>query len=182
MCQEPTSPEPLCAEASIATTVAPCGIGMRRDKLFAAARKPSRERMTMHVDGKCLCGSLEYEAEVDPASAHICHCTDCQVLAGSAFRTTVFVTGGFRFLRGRPNTFVKVAESGNRRVLAFCPTCGTSIYSRPEDGKAGYFGLRIGSLRQRHELMPRTQCWRRSAQSWVNLVGELPASDGDELP
>ena len=136
----------------------------------------------MHVDGQCLCGSLEYEAEVDPASAHICHCTDCQVLAGSAFRTTVFVIGGFRLLRGEPKTFVKVAESGNRRVLAFCPTCGTSIYSRPEDRKKGYFGLRIGSLRQRNQLIPRTQCWRRSAQSWVDRIKVLPASEGDLLP
>ena len=136
----------------------------------------------MHVDGKCLCGSLEYEAEVDPASAHICHCADCQVLAGSAFRTTVFVTGEFRFLRGEPKTFVKVADSGNKRVLAFCSICGTSIYSRPEDGKEGYFGLRIGSLRQRHQLIPRTQCWRRSAQNWVDRIKELPASEGDSLP
>ena len=68
----------------------------------------------MHVDGECLCGGLQYEAEVDPASTHVCHCTDCQTLAGSAFRTTVFVTGGFRFIRGEPKTFVKIADSGNR--------------------------------------------------------------------
>lgn len=111
----------------------------------------------MHVDGRCLCGGLQYEAEVDPAS-------------------------GFRFIRGEPKTFVKVADSGNRRVLAFCPTCGTSINSRLEDGKEGYFGLRIGSLRQRDQLLPRTQCWRRSAQRWVDRIKELPASEGDELP
>ena len=133
----------------------------------------------MRVDGQCLCGALEYEAEIDPTSAHICHCTDCQTLTGSAFRTIVFVTEGFRFLKGEPKTYAKTADSGNRRVLAFCPTCGTSVYSRPEDGKQGYFRLRVGSLRQRYQLTPRTQCWRRSAQDWVDHLADMPATDGE---
>ncbi|MEM7636825.1 MAG: GFA family protein, partial [Pseudomonadota bacterium] len=32
----------------------------------------------MKVDGRCLCGSVTFEAHVDPATAAICHCTDCQ--------------------------------------------------------------------------------------------------------
>jgi hypothetical protein len=101
----------------------------------------------MHVDGRCLCGYLSYEAEVDPGSVLICSCTDCQVLSGSAFRVTVRVTGMFRFLSGEPSTYTKVADSGNQRVLAFCARCGTSVYSKPVDGADGSFGLRVGSLR-----------------------------------
>lgn len=100
----------------------------------------------MKVDGRCLCGHLTYEAEVDPDLVSICHCVDCQVLSGSAFRVTVPVTdGSFRFLSGAPKTYVKTAASGSKRILAFCPECGTSIYSKPADGKSGYFGLRVGS-------------------------------------
>src|SRR4051794_29387607 len=113
----------------------------------------------MMVDGQCLCGSLSYEADVDPDSVRLCHCTDCQVLSGSAFRTTVFVTGRFRFSQGEPKIFIKVADSGNRRALAFCPDCGTAIYSRPMEGEAGPFGLRVGSLRQRNFLVPRARYW-----------------------
>jgi hypothetical protein len=128
----------------------------------------------MKVDGRCLCGYLSYEAEVDTDKVHLCNCTDCQVLAGSAFRVTVQVTGGFRFLSGEPKTYIKIAASGNQRVLAFCPECGTSVYSRPVDGKEGYFGLRVGSLRQRDSLVPRAQYWRRTAQSWINQISALP--------
>jgi len=128
----------------------------------------------MKVDGRCLCGYLGCEAEVDPDSAHICNCTDCQVLSGSAFRVTVQVTGNFKFLSGEPKTYVKVADSGNRRSLAFCPECGTSVYSRPADGTEGYFGLRVGSLRQRGSLVPRAQYFRRSAQSWIDHISGLP--------
>ena len=85
----------------------------------------------------------------------------------------------FRFLSGEPKTYVKTAASGNRRILAFCPQCGTSVYSSPEDGKDGYFGLRVGSLRQRADLIPQAQIWRGSAQPWIGHIADLPAFDGD---
>jgi len=131
------------------------------------------------VDGRCLCGYLSWEAEVDPKSALICNCTDCQVLSGSAFRVTVQVTGMFQFLSGEPKTFEKTADSGSRRMLAFCPHCGTSVYSKPPEGTDGFFGLRVGSLRQRDLLIPQAQYWRRSAQAWVDRISTIPAPGGD---
>ena len=54
----------------------------------------------MKVDGACHCGHIRYEAEVDPAIVVICHCTDCQTLSGSAFRTVVpTLAGSFRLLQ-----------------------------------------------------------------------------------
>jgi hypothetical protein len=129
----------------------------------------------MNVDGRCLCGYLTYEAEVDPATVRLCHCTDCQTVSGSAFRVTVLVTSRFRFNSGEPKTYVKVADSGRKRVLAFCPECGTSVYSRPPDGEAGHFGLRVGSLRQQDALAPRAQYWRSSAQNWIDDLDQIPA-------
>jgi len=32
----------------------------------------------MRIDGRCHCGFITYEAEIDPEMALICHCTDCQ--------------------------------------------------------------------------------------------------------
>ncbi|MEJ0023213.1 MAG: GFA family protein, partial [Alphaproteobacteria bacterium] len=29
---------------------------------------------------------MTYEAEIDPAMVGICHCTDCQMMSGSAYR------------------------------------------------------------------------------------------------
>ena len=43
----------------------------------------------MKIDGGCHCGYIAYEAEVDPEQTAICHCTDCQTLSGSSFRTVV---------------------------------------------------------------------------------------------
>ena len=134
----------------------------------------------MEVDGRCLCGYLTYEAEVDADAVEICNCTDCQTLSGSAFRVNVpVVRNAFRFLSGEPNTYVKTAASGNRRVLAFCPECGTSVYSRPEEGREGFFGLRVGSLRQRADLTPKAQFWCGSAQAWIGRIADMPSFEGD---
>ena len=41
----------------------------------------------MKIDGGCHCGYITYEATIDSEQIGICHCTDCQTLSGSAFRT-----------------------------------------------------------------------------------------------
>jgi len=44
-------------------------------------------RCVMKIDGRCHCGLITYEKEIDPEKVMICHGTDCQTLTGSAFRT-----------------------------------------------------------------------------------------------
>jgi hypothetical protein len=128
----------------------------------------------MKVDGRCLCGFLLYEAEVDENSVIICNCTDCQIHSGSAFRVTVPAADHtFKFLSGQPKTYVKTSQSGNTRALAFCPECGTPVYSKPGDGTSGFFGLRVGPLRQRDTLIPKEQIWCRSAQSWTDKIAGI---------
>jgi hypothetical protein len=104
----------------------------------------------------------------------ICHCADCQVLSGSAFSVIVPAKpGSFRMLAGEPSIYVKTAESGNRRVQGFCPRCGTRLYSGPEAGPPGFFGLRVGAITQRAALVPKEQIWRRSALSWVDTIAAI---------
>lgn len=122
----------------------------------------------MKIDGGCHCGSIRFEAEVEPAHTVICHCTDCQTLTGSAFRTAVPTKPGtFRLLSGAPTLYVKVADSGRKREQAFCPTCGAPIYSTSVGDGPKVHGLRVGTIRQRDQLVPKDQIWCRSAQSWL---------------
>ena len=122
----------------------------------------------MKVEGACHCGSIRYEAEVEPAKVVICHCADCQTLSGSAFRTVVPTNEGtFKLLSGTPKVYIKSAESGNKCEQTFCPDCGTPIYSAPTGVGAKVVGLRVGTIRQRDQLIPRDQFWFRSAQAWL---------------
>ena len=122
----------------------------------------------MKIEGGCHCGHITYEADIDPDTTSICHCTDCQTLSGSAYRTNVRTNkGAFKLLTGQPKLYIKTAESGNQRAQAFCPECGSPIYSTTVTDPQIY-GLRVGTIRQRTQLKPRTQGWCRSAQSWVS--------------
>jgi hypothetical protein len=125
----------------------------------------------MKVDGSCHCGKIRFEAEIDPGRVVICHCTDCQTLSGSAFRTVVpAIAGTFRLLSGTPKVYVKTGESGNKREQTFCSDCGTPIYSATIGAGPRVFGLRVGTLRQRHQLIPSDQFWFRSSQAWLQSL------------
>ena len=127
----------------------------------------------MHIDGACHCGFIRYEAEIDPEAVGICHCTDCQILSGSAFRIVVPAKkDGFNMLGGQPKIYIKTADSGNKRAQAFCPECGAPIYAAsPTDPQV--FGLRVGAIRQRTQLRPKRQIWCRSALDWLPQIDSI---------
>ena len=128
----------------------------------------------MRISGGCHCGAISYEAEIDPDSVAICHCTDCQTLSGSAFRVVVPAkSAGFKLLAGEPKIYVKTAESGNRRAQAFCGECGSRLWASAEKDPPLY-NLRVGALRERAELRPRVQLWCRSSMPWVDELVALP--------
>jgi hypothetical protein len=127
------------------------------------------------IDGGCHCGQLRYEAEIDPASVEICHCEDCQVLSGTAFRVVVPVPEeAFRLTNGEPKTYVKTAESGAKRIQAFCSHCGSQIYATSAAPGKRTFGLRVGTIRQRRTLVPSKQYWCKSALPWLDTLPQLP--------
>ncbi|MEM6898622.1 MAG: GFA family protein [Pseudomonadota bacterium] len=130
----------------------------------------------MDVTGSCHCGFLAFKATVEPGTAIVCHCTDCQKLSGSAFRWTIpSVAGAFAFTAGEPTVYVKTAESGNPRVQAFCPKCGTQIYSSPVKGENMVHRIRVGTIDQRGELTPTLQRWNRSRLDWLSELEEIEA-------
>lgn len=129
----------------------------------------------MRIDGACHCGAISFTAEVDTSQVMLCHCTDCQVLSGSPYRHVVPAPVESFMLTGQPKRYVKVAESGNRRVQAFCPECGTPIYSSATEN-ATWLSIRLGCVRQRAELKPRAQIWHHSALPWLVELSSVPQS------
>jgi hypothetical protein len=129
----------------------------------------------MRIDGSCACGTITLEGEADPADVSICHCTDCQTGTGSAFRVSVLVRGASFKMTGQPTNYLKLtADSGTPRIQAFCPCCGSPIYSTtPGDGQQDAYRVRVGILRQRREFVPKRQNWFRSALPGIDGVGTI---------
>lgn len=130
----------------------------------------------MKVDGQCHCGAIRFDAEIDPEQIVVCHCTDCQMLSGTAFRVVAFCAeDAFVLRQGEPKVYVKTAESGRPRAQGFCGDCGSAIYATSVGEGPKAYGLRVGVLNQRQELTPKKQIWRRSANAWIDTLGNLPA-------
>jgi hypothetical protein len=131
----------------------------------------------MKIDGACLCGQIRYEAVIDPAAIMVCHCTDCQVNGGGAFRWgTLVPRDQFTLLAGTLKFYHKTAASGRERALAFCGDCGTSLYGTQAD-TAETYSLRLGTARQARLLQPSLQIWHGSAYDWTDHLDAVPALD-----
>ena len=116
----------------------------------------------MKIDGRCHCGGITYEAEIDPGKVGVCHCTDCQTLSGTAFRTLVIVAeADFPLLSGKPKEYIKTADSGAKRIQAFCPDCGAPFYATSVGDGPKFYNIRLGTVRQRDQL----RCSRTSGVS-----------------
>jgi hypothetical protein len=131
------------------------------------------------ITGACHCGRIAYEAEVDPATIRVCHCTDCQRLTGTAFRAAIpSLPGTFRLTSGTPKIYIKTAESGTQRAHAFCADCGTPVYSAMPGPNPPVYGLRVGGIDQRAQFAPPArQIWCRSALPWSMDLRAVAASD-----
>jgi hypothetical protein len=134
----------------------------------------------MQVDGRCHCGRVTFEADIDPRAVSICHCTDCQTLTGSPYRVTVICSGGQIRVTGKaPKIYAKIGESGRTRYQHFCGDCGSPLFTSGEGEHADDWGIRWGAVRQRAALRPARQTWCRSAVPWLTDVPELPGVPAD---
>jgi len=132
----------------------------------------------MQIEGSCHCGDITFTAEVYSDRVIICHCKDCQTLSGSAYRTIVpTIENTFKLITGEPKIYVKTAEDGARRAQSFCSNCGTPIYAAPEGEGSSFFGIRVGTIKQKEQLKPNSQYWFRSAQPWTQNINELPKTE-----
>ena len=124
--------------------------------------------------GGCHCGAIRYEAKIDPRRVGLCHCTDCQIFGSSAFRVAVQVSSDdFTLRRGTPTEYTKTAESGTRRLMVFCSTCGTHVYGTTEGDGPKMYSLRVGTMAQASALRPVARVWCRSSPAWMDDFDSL---------
>lgn len=134
----------------------------------------------MHIDGQCHCGFVTYEAEIDPGSVLICHCTACQRLTGSVYRVTVTARrDAIRLTADRPQVYIRTGDSGRKRLQHFCPKCGSPLFTSGTGEDDETWGIRWGSINQRASLKPQRQIWCAHAMDWFDELSALPGRPGD---
>jgi len=85
--------------------------------------------MTKTYTGGCACGAIRYETSSEPIFENHCQCRDCQKRSGTGHGSYLtFPQRADVTITGEANTWRVAGDSGNEKVHAFCPTCGTPVY------------------------------------------------------
>ena len=106
------------------------------------------------VIGGCLCGQVRFSAKGTPDRVGICHCMACRKHHGALFYasavyadTAVQIEGPYHHYEGR----------------AFCPTCGSSVFSRSD----GEIELHLGALDAPSQMKPTYELWAQRRENWL---------------
>jgi hypothetical protein len=121
----------------------------------------------MHLEGHCLCGSVTYTFDGEPALTAVCHCTNCQRQTGTASSLIVGVPAHGLSVQGATlRTFATTGDDhGTNTNRQFCSACGSPIVSRVDAIPALAF-IKGGTLNDTSWLQPTLELWCSTAQPW----------------
>ena len=97
------------------------------------------------ADAQCLCGALKLKSQQPSKLVVACHCFACQRRTGSPFSVGAFYAIDTVEISGAATEFVRVGDSGRRVRIYFCPTCGSTVYWKP-DALPSMIGVAVGAL------------------------------------
>ena len=80
-------------------------------------------------------------------------------------------------IEGRSNSWVNLADSGNRITFHFCPDCGSDVHYEINGKFDGLIAIPLGAFEDPFSLEPRFSVWEKRKCDWVEISGEVEHSD-----
>lgn len=119
------------------------------------------------IEGRCLCGDVQYTSTAEPDVVALCHCTHCQRQSGAAFSVNVGVPkGSLAFVSGTTQVYTDTGSSGQPVYRHFCGRCGSPIFSDVVS-RPTLDWLKAGTLDDTSWVRPTLSIWCDSTQPWV---------------
>ena len=104
--------------------------------------------------GGCLCGKVRITASARPYRVRLCLCLDCRKHHGALFHASAIF----------PETAVTIeGETRDYAGRHFCPSCGSSVFSRTGDE----IEVNLGSLDAPDQFVPTYELWTIRRESWL---------------
>lgn len=131
------------------------------------------EMPPLPLSGGCQCGAVRYFIHTTPVVLYICHCTECQKQASSAFGQSLRIQTDSLTATGDMAERIREMPGGRNVRGQFCPNCGTRLFHR-RTAYAELMNVKAGTLDDTSWLRPAGHIWTRSKQAWVQIGdGEL---------
>lgn len=120
------------------------------------------------MNGKCLCGAVEFQLEEPVPSLYQCHCSLCRKLSGSASDTAMFVERSqFRWVRGLDKVSSYRTATGYRSD--FCSGCGSTVPHLM--GNTTHFWVPAGLIEGSLESQVVAHLYVDSKATWDDIGG-----------
>lgn len=124
--------------------------------------------------GGCLCGDVRYESKADAMVTGHCHCVDCRKSSGTGHCSHMGVPRDAVSVTGDVAVYDRAADSGTVVSRAFCPKCGSAVYSLNAAMGEMIF-IRASSLDDPEVFKPQVVVYASRAASWDHMDPSLPA-------
>ncbi len=128
------------------------------------------------IKGSCLCGEITFTLERDFSQFHLCHCTQCQKISGSAHVSNLFTRpDNIQWLTGE--SLVKRYDVPGRTITnAFCSDCGAAVPYASKSGKA--LVVPAGCLDESPGITPNDHIFWAEKADWYEEGQSAPHFDG----
>jgi hypothetical protein len=122
------------------------------------------------LQGKCLCGAVQYEVADAFEYALNCHCSNCRRATGSAFKPFGGVKlDTLRLIMGKSNVLL---YGGADAHDVHCRSCGSLLYSAFPARM--YAHVTFGTLIDEPSLHPTAHIFVGSKAHWFEIADKLP--------
>jgi hypothetical protein len=124
------------------------------------------------LTGRCRCGAVRYQAEVEDPQRHgLCHCEDCRRSSGApAVAWLAVPKDRFAVTQGEPARWD--GNGGAERY--FCGRCGTGLYYLNDKVLPGIADIQSATLDEAEAYAPSVQIQCAERLGYMARLGELP--------
>jgi len=124
-------------------------------------------------EGGCACGGIRFKINAPLMGVGVCHCRDCQKASGGPPNYVALAPNSrFEVVKGEPKVYVSRADSGENAMRAFCPDCGSPLWSVLPG--APFTAVKLGALDNSADLSPTLHLYVSSAADWHLMHEGLP--------
>lgn len=129
------------------------------------------------MDGKCLCGAVEFKLSGDIPNLYQCHCSLCRKVTGSSANAAFRIScDQFEWIKGSENISEFISQGGFKSH--FCTTCGSPLPNLTANDRA--YWVPVGLLEAAGQLEVVAHLFVGSKAGW-----DVIADSGeyfDEMP
>ena len=128
------------------------------------------------VNGNCLCGAVEFSADLPSKWCAHCHCSLCRMAHGAGYVTWVgFEQDQVTFVQGVKHLTWYESSPGAQR--GFCRQCGSTMFFRSERW-AGELHIALANINDAIDRSPQANVFFDRHVDWMPVDETLQQVDG----